>query len=100
MTRPSFDFTVNIPTMLAVAGLLAGGVMAWSNTQNDIGNNLRDTSRLEAEVDSLAGQVDALTGGLDTRVRALELGFGRFEERLEGIAAGVARIEQQLGSAP
>lgn len=79
----------NIITLVVLGG---GGLLAMGelrsevrNTQENV-NSIRQ-SQIELRQELLQEQQDS-----DTRVRALELGFGRIEERLVSIQANLQQL--------
>lgn len=96
MTTPKIERTISIGTILTLLVLVFGGGNAWM--------------RVQAKQEGLAHQIAALSEritGMDTefqrgaqdrelRIRALELGAGRVDEKLLNILAGIDRIEERL----
>ena len=95
-TRLRFDGAINIPTVLALVGLLMGGGTAWNNLTN------RVTKIEEAQsAGFIRGQSrDVAINALNVAVHALEIRESRSDERFNAILAAIQRIEEQLGAPP
>ncbi len=89
MTVPKFENTWTIGNILTLAAMVFGGFYALAI--------------LRADAASLRSNVDELKINLmqqEARVRSLEMGAGRTEEKLINILAGLSRIEQSLDPRP
>ncbi len=92
LTRQEFNPLAYVPVLLLI-GSIAG---VWATLQTDI----NDTSRRLDAVEARAGKLEASVEANDVRIRLLETGFGRMEERLVAIGEGVLRIGRRLGGQP
>ncbi|MES2845651.1 MAG: hypothetical protein V4747_11530 [Pseudomonadota bacterium] len=89
MTVPKFENTWTIGNILTLAAMVFGGFYALAI--------------LRADAASLRSNVDDLKLNMiqqEARVRSLEMGAGRTEEKLINILAGISRVERQLDETP
>jgi uncharacterized pyridoxal phosphate-containing UPF0001 family protein len=89
MTVPKFENTWTIGNILTLAAMIVGGIMALAV--------------LRADAASLRSNFDEMKTDLmqqEARVRSLEMGAGRTEEKLINILAGISRVERQLDETP
>ena len=99
MAPPTFDNRINPTTILVVAQLalmLIGGGIAYQSLRAQIDAGRVEAARLSSDITSV--RADQMSQ--EPRIRALELGAGRTDEKLTNILAVLARIERQLDERP
>lgn len=95
MSPPTTESRISLTTILAALNLalaLIGGGVAYATIQSELRVALASDVRTIAEITVIRTDGVAHKG----RIRSLELGAGRTEEKLTNILASLARIERQL----
>lgn len=97
-TLPKFDYTWTIGNLLTLAILGFGGVGVYSQINQQINVQAEILRQTQEQVRQLKVELDRAETSNETRIRALELGAGRVEEKLISIGASLNRIEAKLYS--
>jgi hypothetical protein len=95
MSPPVFENRISLTTLVAAANLallLVGGGAAYATIRAELRIAHEADARLTLDIAALRNE--AATREL--RIRSLELGAGRTEEKLTSILAALTRIERQL----
>lgn len=85
--KPRFENMWTIGNVITIVGMVAGGIVAFVQVRSDV-QQLREMV-IEMKADNEAEEV---------RLRALELGFGRVEERLVSIQTTLQQLVNQQGN--
>jgi hypothetical protein len=99
VNAPTYENRFNLTTLVAAANLallLVGGGSAYATVRAE----LKAAHETDLRVMSEIATIRAEAANREARVRALELGAGRTEEKLNNIIEGLARIERQLETRP
>jgi hypothetical protein len=95
MSPPTFENRFSLTTIVAALNLalaLIGGGAAYATIRAELRVAHATDARIFSEIAAIRGEAVAQEG----RIRLLELGAGRNEEKLTNILASLARIERQL----
>lgn len=85
--RPRFENMLTGGNLLTIIAMVVGGLFAFFQVQADV-QQLRDAV-MDMKADNESAEV---------RLRALELGFGRVEERLVSIQTSLQQLLTQGGN--
>jgi hypothetical protein len=92
MSPPRVESTITLGNLITIAVLVFGGGTAWATMRAE-NQATRDLIAVQER------RIDDMTRGAsdrELRIRSLELGAGRTDEKLVNILAGLSRIEEQL----
>lgn len=93
---PKFDNTWTIGNVLTLLILGFGGVGVYSQINEQIAIQAEVLRQTQAQVVEMRAEMDRFESAAEVRIRALELGAGRVEEKLIAIGASLNRIEATL----
>jgi hypothetical protein len=99
MNAPTYENRFNLTTVVAAANLallLVGGGSAYATVRAELRSSHAADLRLTSEITAVREEA----AEREVRIRALELGAGRTDEKLNSIIEGLARIERQLDERP
>lgn len=96
MSPPKIDPTVSLGNLLTIALLVFGGGTAWATMRAET----QATANLIAIQAGRIDQIERSAADRELRIRSLELGAGRMDEKLLNILAALNRIEDRLGVTP
>jgi hypothetical protein len=99
MNAPVYENRFNLTTIVAavnLALLLVGGGAIYATIKADLRVAQDAAIRQNGEISDIRVSV----ASNEARIRALELGAGRTEEKLNNILEGLTRIERQLEVRP
>jgi len=99
MNAPTYENRFNVTTLVAAANLalvLVGGGVAYQSLRGEIQAGQVADERVMSDIVNLRN--DSVSH--ESRIRALELGAGRTDEKLTNIHAVLSRIERQLEERP
>lgn len=88
-----FERTVSLGNLVTILLLVFGGGAAWQTMKSDVAA----TRLLIASADSRISAFERGAQEREMRIRSLELGASRYDEKLLNILASLDRIEQRLG---
>lgn len=91
---PKFEYSWTFGNTLTLAAMIIGGIGVYA----DISASIRVQQQALGQYREYIEQLRTTTTSNDARIRSLELGAGRIEERLVSINAALLRIEASLGS--
>lgn len=92
MNIPKFDNTWTFGNTLTLIVIVLGGVAAYT----ELHATMRAQGQALSQYRETVIETRSSVMNNDSRIRALELGAGRIEERLVSINAALARIEASL----
>jgi hypothetical protein len=95
MSPPTYENRISLTTIVAALNLalaLIGGGAAYATIRAELQVAHATDARIVAEIAAIRSDATAQEG----RIRSLELGAGRTEEKFSSILASLARIERQL----
>lgn len=84
MTRMRFDPAITVGNILTLAILGGGGLMAYAEVRSE-------TNFMREQIIEMRREEDAK----EIRLRTLEMGFGRVDERLSSIQNDIQRLLRQ-----
>jgi uncharacterized protein HemX len=93
---PRFDNTWTIGNVLTLLALGLGGLGVYARINEQISVQAEILEQTQLQVQQLRSELDRAETGNEGRIRALELGAGRVEEKLIAIGATLSRIESKL----
>lgn len=95
---PKFDYTWTIGNVLTLVALSLGGLGVYTRINEQISLQAEILRQTQEQVRQIQQEIDTAETSSDARIRALELGAGRVEEKLIAIGATLSRIEAKLYS--
>jgi uncharacterized protein (DUF3084 family) len=87
-----FENSLSIGNLITLGALAVGGVYALSEMRADLRTQRENTKRVETQIETVLTDAAAR----EARIRALELGAGRTEEKLTNILQILSRMERQM----
>lgn len=92
MRMPRFDNTWTFGNTITIAAMAAGLIGLWNEINSEV---LRQAATIEQALATL-DRLQTEAAQREARVRALELGASRTDEKLINIIAALDRIEKRL----
>lgn len=93
MTMPRFDNTWTFGNTITIVAMFLGLIGLWNEINTEVA---RQASMLQQKSEVIE-ELKMGAAAREARIRALELGAGRTEEKLLSILAYLDRIEKSLG---
>lgn len=100
MTKPGFQWQISLGNVIQIALLLLGVGISWATFDARITNNTdaikaaRDAS--EAAIKAARVETERITSDHEARLRVVETGLTRTDERLTSILSILSRIDARL----
>lgn len=93
VSAPKFDWSVNLPTMVAVATAVIGAITAWNGISNRLGNAETGIAEARSGLARLEGLSKERQAFFQPKIEALERSNVLQDDRLQNVA--VSQQEQR-----